>query len=118
MLGWRPPAHPRRTQQMQHRRERICEARSSVGLRDQFVELLFVEPPDDFSVKHRGWRYGAEAQAIDRLERHAAVGGRIAERDAKPRFGAHRKRIAACCLAGLRAAELANVAPGRLVAEI
>ena len=69
---------------------------SSLRLRHQRIEARFVEPADHAAVEHRRRRGGAQAEAIDRLQRHALVGAwycrgrcRAWLRRARP---AHRRR--------------------------
>src|SRR4029078_9176419 len=89
-----------------------------VGLHEKLIELLFVESPDDFSIKHRGRRHRTKSEAVDLLERYASVSGRIAERYAKARFSTHRKRIAARGLTRFCTAQLKNMASRRRIAKI
>ena len=65
-----------------------------------------------------GGRGVAEAEAIDGLERHAAVGRGLAHRHAEQALGARGKRIAARGLARLGAAEFQHAPAGRLLAEV
>ena len=76
------------------------------------------QPADDAAVQHRRWRRRAQAEAVDRLQRDAAVGAGAAAGDAEPILGARHQRLAAHRLAGLGAAQLEHVAAGRLAAEV
>ena len=60
----------------------------------------------------------AKPEAIDRLERHAAVERRLAHLDAELLLGARGKRIAAGRLAGFGAAKFEHAPSRRLFAEI
>ena len=60
----------------------------------------------------------AQAEAVDRLERHAAVGGGAAAGDAEAILRPRHQRLAAHRLAGLGAAQLEHVTAGRLAAEV
>lgn len=84
----------------------------------QRIEALLVEPANEAAVEHCGRCGRAQPEAVDRLQRDAIIGRRLAERHAKFRLGARRERIAARGLTGLRAAQLQHMAAGRLVPEI
>ncbi len=79
---------------------------------------LLVEPSDDAAVQHRRRRGGAEAEAIDRLQRDARIGRGISKRNAELCFRARSERIAARSLAGFGAAQFQHMAAGGLVAEV
>ena len=84
----------------------------------QAVELLGVEPGHHLAVDHGRRRYRAQAEAINRLEGDAPIRRGVAERDAKPRFGACGKRFASGGLASLGAAQFEHMAARRLAAEV
>ena len=90
------------------RRAHRCASATSASMR------AFVEPADHAAVEHRRRRGGAQAEAIDRLQRDALVGRRVAERDAELGFRARRQRIAAGGLAGFGAAQFQHMPARRL----
>jgi hypothetical protein len=60
----------------------------------------------------------AEAEAVDRLQCHAAVGGRSAHVHAELFLGALFERAPAGCLTGLGEAKLQGSAAARLALEV
>ena len=113
-----PRPRRRRRQPPRHRPERKCAAAHRVGLRDERIELLFVEAADNPAVEHRRRRDRAQAEAIDRLKRDAPSAVVSPNCNAEPRFArapqARRRRG----LAGFGAAELQHVAARGLAAEV
>src|SRR5262245_13040343 len=69
-------------------------------------------------VEHDGRRQGAIAEAIDGLESHRTVGGRLPHGDAEDLLGMPDQAAAAHRLAGFRAADLDDMATRRLTPEI
>src|SRR5262249_25644464 len=93
-------------------------ADSCARLAHEGVEPLVIEPSVDATVEHGGRRSGTKTEAIDWLERDAAVGRGLAHGDAKLLLGARRNLISARRLAGLGAAELEYVTSGRRAADV
>ena len=114
----RPRSRRRRRRRPRHRREHRCEA------------LIARPPPAGASscfsssratiraIDHGRRGYGAQAEAIDRFERDAAIGSGRPEGNAEPRLGVRRQGLAARGLASLRPAELEDVPAGRRPPEI
>ena len=71
--------------------------------------------PNDVLVEHRGGRRGAVPEAVDRLERDAAIGRGAAQLDAEFLLGMRSECIGAHGLAGFGAAELQHMPPRRLL---
>src|SRR5690606_19732790 len=84
----------------------------------QLVESFAVDAAIDLVVDHDGWRAGAVAEAIHRLQRHFAVGSRVVQRYADGLLGVRRQLAAAHRLAGFGLADLDYLAPGRRGAKI
>src|SRR5262249_5242069 len=85
---------------------------------ERFSDLAFVQTSKRLAVEKRGWRAGAKAQAIDRLDGQIARICRSFPRNAKLAENFGGELLASHTLAGFAAAKLQQMRPARLGPKI
>jgi len=83
-----------------------------------FIEAVGIDAAMQLTIDHHRRRQSAIAEAIDGFERHASIGGGLAEAGPEARLGMIAQSLAIHRLAGFSPADFHHMAAGRFAAEI